>query len=142
MAINESQPDDTGARPTPPQQISKIGRALSNVKRELSDEELSSPGVQKMLLNELERLWRENEELSGYRNEFHEADKKVSVLEEKLKRNIALEIVSLSCIAIGAAALVYAPVAWDHQPNGWIAVVFGGLATIAGVGAKAVELWL
>ena len=44
----------------------KVGRkAFSGAHRELNDTELSSPAVQKLLLDEIDRLERENNELIG-----------------------------------------------------------------------------
>jgi hypothetical protein len=110
------------------------------LKRELTDEELSSSGTQKMLLEELERLTEENARLASYQDDFHEADKGLAVLKEKQKRNISAEIVSGSCLATGAAALGYAPAVWASQPSGYIALAFGIVLTLGGIIAKAIKL--
>jgi len=138
MPTDEVQPDDAGAEPVSLQQP-KARRALSRLKRELTDEELSSPGVQKLLLDSLERSEEENAALKRFRDKFYESDKQKGVLEEKLKTHVALEMVSTGCIAVGAAALVYVPVAWAHQPDGGIALGFGIVMTIVGVAAKWVR---
>ena len=44
--------------------------------------DLKSPGVQKMLLDELERADAECEGLQSYASRFHDADKRAAVLEE------------------------------------------------------------
>jgi hypothetical protein len=137
--MSELQPDEVGARPVTGQ-VPKARRTLALLKRELSDEELSSPVVGKMLVEELERAEEEIVELKTFRDKFTEADKRVAVQNEKLKGNVAIEIISTGCIAAGAAALVYAPEAWKSQPNGWISVIFGGVLTIAGIVAKAIRL--
>lgn len=138
MATNELQPDEAGAKlvstPEP-----KARRALSLLKRELTDEELASSGVQKLLLDALERAAEENEELKPFRDRYYQSDKQRAILDEKLKTRVALEIISTGCIAIGAAAIVYAPVAWEHQPDGGIALGFGIALTIAGIIAKVVR---
>lgn len=92
-----------------------------------------------MLLEELERRREENSGLQSFRDRFYTADKELSIANEKLKNNLSSEIISTACLAVGAAALVYAPVVWDKQPSGWIALVFGSVLTIAGVVAKAVN---
>jgi len=136
---SDTQPDEAGATAAQPPAI-KTRRALSGLKRELTNEELSSTGTQKMLLEELERLSQEVGNLSGYRESFYQADKLVAVLEEKLKRFKSVEIVSGACLAIGAAALGYAPAVWEHQPSGWICLAFGVVLVVGGIYAKVVKL--
>lgn len=93
-----------------------------------------------MLLEELERLGEENGILESFRDKFYASDRQLAVLIEKQKRNVSMEIISGSCLAVGAAALGYAPAVWDTQPNGGITLVFGALLTIAGIWAKAIKL--
>jgi len=93
----------------------------------------------KMLLEELERSREEIHTLESYRDRFYGCDKELSIATEKLKGNLSVEIISTACLAIGAAALVYAPEVWKDQPSGWIAVIFGAVLTVAGVVAKAVR---
>lgn len=114
-------------------------KALSSARRELSEKELSSSAVQKLLLDEIDRLEDENVELSGYRGRFYEVDKKAAVLEQKGKISIAYEVISLACITIGAAALGYAPAVWANQPTGYISIAFGLVLVVCGIVAKAVK---
>ena len=137
LLANELQPDDVGATLAPAPE-SKPGRALSRLKRELTDEELATPGAIKLLLEEIERSREEIHALQSYRDRFYTSDKELSVATEKLKGNLSAEIISTACLAIGAAALVYVPEVWKEQPTGWIAAIFGGVLTIAGIVAKAV----
>jgi|ERR1017187_2057469 septal ring factor EnvC (AmiA/AmiB activator) len=139
MNVNLLQPDDTGAKPVA-EQLPKVRKALSRLKRELSDEELATPGVQKMLVEELERVEDENNDLKNFREKFNTADKDLAVANQKLKGWQSMEIISTGCIAVGAAALVYVPEAWKTQPNGWIALIFGGVLTVIGIVAKAIRL--
>ena len=139
MSAQEPQPDETGAVAAPAP-APKSRRALSGLKRELTDEELSSTGTQKMLLEELERLNEDNSVMKGYRDDFYRVDRDRAVLREQQKRNIAAEIVSGCCLAIGAAAIGYAPTVWKAEPTGWILLAFGGVLTLGGVIAKAIKL--
>ena len=139
MVAQDVQPEDTGAVAARAP-VSKVRRALSSLKRELSDDDLASPGTQKMLLEELERLTEENSSLSSFRSLFHESDKKVAILGEKQKKNISFEVISGACLAIGSASLGYAPSVWDHPPSGPILIAFGVVLTIGGVVAKAIRL--
>src|SRR5712692_7921469 len=103
------QPDEAGAKPTTPQP-GKERRALSLLKRELTEEDLGTPGTRKMLLDNLDNLTAENQALQSSRDQFHPCDKALAVAKEKLKSNVAVDIVSTGAIAVGAAAMVYAPV--------------------------------
>jgi len=114
-------------------------RSLNKIRRELEEEELNSPAVQKLLIDEIERLERDNEELKDYRERFYSADKGKAVLEQKLSANLSQEIISGACMTVGAAALGYAPALWAYQPSGWIAIAFGGVLILAGITAKAVK---
>lgn len=136
MSNSEIQPDEVGAVAIIPPNV-KTGKAFSALKRELSDDELSSTGVQKLLLEELERLKEENRALESVNNDFHRVDKDLAVLKEKQKRNVRDEIISGSCLAVGAASLGYAPSLWEHQPAGWVLIAFGIVLTICGILAKA-----
>jgi len=77
-------------------------RSLARVRREMTDEELSHPAVQKMMLDELERLDREREGLVPYREKFAEADKQCAILQEKLKPKVAADVFFGGCTTIGA----------------------------------------
>jgi hypothetical protein len=122
-----------------PLAVSKGRQSLSRIKRELTDDELKSPAVQKLLIDDLDRLDRECSELLDYRERFHSTDKKVGILQEKLRRSISSEIISSSCFVVGAAALGYTPALWSSQPAGYISIAFGTILIAAGIWAKAVK---
>lgn len=117
-------------------------RAFRNVSRELTEEDLAnpSPAVQKLLLNEIDRLEIEKEE---YREEyslcmdrFHEADKKAAVLEQKIRTALSRDIVFGGCLAVGGALFGLVSGLWAHQPYGWIVVAFGVMLFGIGIAAK------
>jgi len=88
MSGPEVQPEESGARPaTPPTQ--KARKALSHLKRELSDDDLAQPGVQKLLINNLDEIEEQNVELCEYRDRFYEADKRLAVLTEKQRVRVS-----------------------------------------------------
>lgn len=82
-----------------------IFRGLS---RELNDVDLANPGVQKMLLSELERVDGECGTLRGYSERFHEADKQVGILREKLRTVTSIEVIFGVGMAIGGAIFTLA----------------------------------
>lgn len=114
-------------------------QSLARVRRELSEDELASPAVQRLLVEDLERLQHEAVDLGEYRERYHVADKRAAVMEEKLKLSVAGEVVFGVCLSAGAAILGYAPLLWEKQPNGWIAVTLGGLLMVGGVVSRVVR---
>lgn len=133
----EAAPEDNS--PDPVSSVVKGRQAFNKITRELTDKELSNAAVQRLLLDELDRLEIENEEKKEIQLKFHETDKKVSLLEQKNKVNIGFEILSSASLTIGAAALGYAPMLWQHQPSGYITLVFGGVLIVVGVVAKVLK---
>ena len=118
----------------------KKGRkAFGKVKREITEKDLQNPAIQKMLLDELDRLETESEEYKQYKERYHKADKRVAVLEEKSKGTLAIDILSGACLTIGAASLGYTKILWENQPSGYIALVVGGVLIAAGIAAKVVK---
>jgi hypothetical protein len=137
MASTES-PDQ---EPTQPQKTitrepSKGRQSFAGIRRELSDEELSTPAVQKLLIGEIDRLEGESGELRLYREQFYTAERKCAVLEERGKASASHELLYGVCLAMGSAALGSAPTLWAIQPAGYISVVFGLLLVGGGVASK------
>ena len=139
MPSFDAQPDEAGSRPITGEETPKSHRAFSRLKRELSDEELASPGVQKLLLDYLAQADDENATLRSYRDRFHEADKRNGVLEEKLKINTAVEVISMGSLAVGAAALGYAPSLWFTPHGGQFVFAFGTVLIGVGILAKVIR---
>jgi hypothetical protein len=98
-----------------------------------------SPAVQRLLLDEIDRLEREAFELSGYRDRFYEMDKCKAVLEQRVNQSIASEIIFGVCLCVGAAALGYAPAVWNNQPSGYISIAFGLILIIGGIVSRLVK---
>ena len=119
--------------------IQKGRRSLSNVRRELSEDELKSPAVQRMLIDEIERLERENLDLCDYRDKYYESDKRVSILDEKNKERLSGQVVFGVCLTVGAALLGFAPSLWTSQPGGWLSIIFGLVLIVGGIASKVVK---
>ena len=118
-------------------QTNRKGRpALSNLRRELSEEELGSQGVARMLLDALDRSETEVGELMEFRDKFHSADKEAAVAREKLRALVARDVARDVGLAFGAALIGLAPSAWSVQPIGWIVAVFGALLLVGFAVAK------
>jgi hypothetical protein len=114
-------------------------RSLSRVTRELTEQELKSPGVLKLIIEDSERLERERGELVDYRDRFYAAREEVADLNARLKRSVAFEILSCACLVGGTAGMTCAKMLWEHQPAGWITLSSGAILIAAGIVAKAVK---
>jgi hypothetical protein len=135
----QPEPDEHGAQLVDASLI-KTRKALAGVPRQLTPADLATPGVQKMLIEELERAEEEVSELKTFRDKFHVADKELAVTKQKIRGWAAMEIISTGCIAGGAAAFAYAPVETHTQYGGWVAAAFGAVLTAIGIIAKRIRL--
>lgn len=111
-------------------------QAFLNLRRQLTESELANSGVQKLLLDQLDRADSECESLTGYVERFHEADKRAAVLEEKLRTQTAFEIIVAAAIAIGSAIIGLAPSLWDKSSTGPITLIIGFLLVLGAVIAR------
>jgi hypothetical protein len=125
----------------PPGTVAPTGKrhAFRDIRRQLEDGDLASPGVQKLLLEDLERAESECEILQGYIDRYHEADKRAAVLEERLRTQTALEIMFGVGVGLGGAILGLAPLFWDKQPQGALAMVVGFLLVIGATIGRVVK---
>jgi hypothetical protein len=141
MAEPENQeiaPEDTGE--TVQFTHVKGRKAFSKLRRELSDEELSSPAVQRLLIDDIERLEKENGKLSDYQDRYYAAETRAAVLNEKLKTNVAQDVIFGVCLTVGAALIGLAPSLWlPDKPHGWISVALGVTLVIGGIASKVVK---
>jgi hypothetical protein len=115
-------------------------QAFSNIRRQLSETDLASPGVQKMLLEELDRAESQCEVAEGFRERFHLADKEAAVLREKLKTVTAMEIFFGLGVAIGSILIGLAPYFWDQQAKGELMLAIGAVVLIGSAVARKIKL--
>ncbi|NDW02417.1 hypothetical protein [Salipiger sp. PrR002] len=114
-------------------------RSLGKVRRELTDEELGSSGVQKMLLDDLDRLEGAEIDLKSTLDKFHQANTSLQVANDRLKTHNAFEILSTGTIAIGSV-LIGAAFNWkDDNILLWLMIILGVALIIIGVVAKRVR---
>ena len=106
-------------------------QSFRRLSRELSPEDLRETGTQKMILDLLDQLEEENDEQKEFKEKFHERDKDVAVLRERLKKSTAQDIVIGATLAGGSLILGHLP----SLPDGWVAPVVGGLLVAGSVAA-------
>src|SRR5438132_7378485 len=83
--------------------VSPTGRRLAfeNIKRQLSEADLSNVGTQKLILEMLITAEADRDECREYIPKFHEADKRAAILEEKLKTNTVNEVMFGVGVGVG-----------------------------------------
>lgn len=131
-------PEDTGGG----EKIyhTKGRKAFRKVRRELSDEELASPAVQRLLIDEIERLEKESGELKLFRNDYYEADKNLGIKTEKLKVSIAQDVMFGVCLSVGSGMIGLAPSIWNPNNHfGPSVLVAGAILIVGGIVAKVVR---
>jgi hypothetical protein len=105
-------------------------QAFQDIKRQLTPGELANTGTQKLILEMLLASERQCDELKEYVENYHVADKKVGVLEEKLKTNKVNEIMFGVGVGVGCAIIGLAPYFWDDKGKGPLVLAVGLALTI------------
>lgn len=113
-------------------------QALSDVKRQVTDEDLTNPTVARMLLDDVERLEEENDELRGFKERFHSSDRDAAVLRERLNASTARDVLESAFLIVGSLILGHVPSLWSSQPTGGIALAIGAIAILGVFSAKYV----
>ena len=106
--------------------------AFRDVRRQLTDAELTNPGVLKLLLDMLEEAWSEIEVLSPYQTRFHDADKNAAILSEKVKTINASEIFFGVGFGLGGSIIGLAPYFHSLKPEYGVITSVVGLAMMVG----------
>jgi hypothetical protein len=110
----------------------------SRIRREISEDDLSSPAVQRILLGEVDKLQSQVNDLEVIETQFHVVDKKSAVLEEKLKAVNSQEVLYSLCLTIGAAVIGLSSMIWE-KGYGWIAITIGSLLLVGGIVSRVMK---
>jgi len=125
-------PEALAAQGQPTAPASGKRSSFRDIRRQLSEEELKQTGVQKLLIEDFERAETECEMVQGFVERYHEKDKEVARLTEKLKTNIALEIMTSVGLAGGGAIVSLAPTFYPIDTTKGIAAIGVGFLFILG----------
>lgn len=135
--MKEEVQKDTGAVKRTEQNLIPIS-PFSKIKRELSEDDLKSQAVQRLLLAENDTLKYKVNDYDILKNDFHKIDKECSVLKEKVKSSTSFEILYGFALTIGAVIIGLSSLVWESG-YGWVNIVVGGLLIIGGLIAKFVK---
>lgn len=148
--INENEvPKDEGTKEQESNFTSIPSSPYSNIKREITEEDLKSPAVQRILLSEVDKLEKKTNELDeqlrlsqmSYNTllkDYHEIDKKKETLEEKFKTSKSQEILYSFCLTSGSIIIGLAKIVWE-QGLGSLFLSIGFFLIIGGIISKAVK---
>jgi len=121
----------------------------SNIKREISEADLSSPALQRILLSENDKLENRNLELENIlsttnvgfnyiKDKYHEKDKEHAIIVEKLKSYKSLEILYTLCLTSGSIIIGFAKSVSETGYSG-LFLGIGILLIIGGITSKTVK---
>ena len=88
--------------------------AYRNLRRELTDEELTSPGTVRLLIQDVERLESELFRASKYISRFYKANTDVQVLKEKVKSLTSSSIMNNAGLTVGGVLIGIGSRMWDR----------------------------
>ena len=97
----------------------------TNIQRSITDDDLQSKAVQRILLSEVDKLESRNQMLDDKLNlkideigilydKFHSIDKEKSILDEKLKTNKSQEVLYSFCLTSGSIIIGLAKTVWEN----------------------------
>lgn len=110
---------------------------FSKLRTELTDEDLKSSGVQKMLLADIVRLENEVIETSIYQDKFHTTDKQSAILTEKQKTFVFSEILYSTNLTLGAVLIGLSPsIEKGKLIESWMIGGIGGLLILGAIITK------
>lgn len=100
-------------------------RAFSEIRRQLSEKELTSAGVQKLIIENLDRAELECERLQGFVERYYTADKRAAVLEEQVRSKRAFDILHSLCLTVGGVLVGLFPALSNSAPLGFVSLGLG-----------------
>lgn len=109
----------------------KRRNAFSNLKRELTDEDLKSPGTLRLILRDLDNYEECKSQLDKYKSMFHEKDKDNAVLETKLGASNGFDILYSVMLSLGSALMGMVPSIQNKDGNVYyMSVVVGAIGLV------------
>jgi hypothetical protein len=129
------RPEESVATPVP----RKTRQAYSKVRRELDEGELQNPAVQRLLVNELDRLEEEVDELRHLRRDFSVCDKERAVLKAARKQHIAVQIIKDVCFVTGGVLAGIGPSLWQSPPYGLTILLVAFALIVCGTVCRIIE---
>lgn len=137
------QPDNKNLRST---DLGKSARPIFGLRRDLTQEHLKEEGTQRMILGDLDRLERENEELRDFRERYHAADKssevantKLTALKNRWTDLSGQSILSSVCFTTGGAVLSFSAAVYSNKPLFFCSLIIAAATIITAAIAQFIS---
>lgn len=114
-------------------------QAFRDIRRQLTDADLGTSGVQRLILDELERAEERCETLQTYVDRFHDADKRAAILEASARGEKAIEILFGVGVGLGGTLIGLASSVWQEGHRGMTILAVGAVLVVGAVVARAVH---
>lgn len=102
-------------------------KPLSGLSRVLSEKDLDSVGVRKLLLGQMDEYETCKSKLAQMESGFHEKDKESAVLNETLKNYKSFDFTYSGLLTVGSILIGF----YASQPDkGWVLLVIGILSVV------------
>lgn len=120
----------SGTAGSPPE-IKQAQGSFSKISRDLCDDDFKNPAIGRILLSQIDRAEQQISTLDRYKQDFYESDKKVGILEERLKgmsevttvkgEATTVKDILLTFMGVG---LGFLPSLWSKQNYFWVGLIF------------------
>lgn len=107
--------------------VKQESKPLSGLNRQLTEDDLKSPGVRKLLLGQLDEYETCKNKLSETIENFHIKDKETAVLAEKLKSYVSFDWIYTSLLSVGSILIGY----YASQPSQGLILLGLGAGSLA-----------
>jgi len=124
MEYEELAPDEKGAVPT---HTHLAKDALSGVDRSVAIEDLAHIGVQKLVLDRLDKAERLVSSLDGTKSKLHATELQLAVTSANLTRLQNLDSMQSTLLGVGCLFLGFLPSTWGNHAL-TVVVAVGGVA--------------
>ncbi|MBO4439250.1 MAG: hypothetical protein J5798_07860 [Spirochaetaceae bacterium] len=137
MDLTDDMEEETGAREEPQENKKEIDFYPSIVQF-LSEDDLKSPAVLKMVISQNKKYGQELERLKEFENNFYKCDKDLAVANEKLKKKKSLEIFTDIVYTIGGVLIALSTLDFtkDFSVNHGLFIVIGIVLIVGSAIAK------
>jgi hypothetical protein len=125
----------TAAEPAPAVASSGPGQIFRNVTHTLSDAELTNAAVIKLIIDRMHTAESQRDGFKRYTDLYHATDKEVGILKEKLKTDLANEIMFGVGLTMGGAAVGLVPYFWDKDKGNLGVIICVGVAVVCTIGS-------
>lgn len=110
----------------------------SQISRQISEADLDSPVIKRILLSEVDKLQYRIANLENTEEQFHVVDKERAVLLEKIKALSSQEVLYGFCLTVGSIIIGLSSIVWSDG-YGWIPIVVGASLVVGAVLSKVIK---